>query len=201
MKHGEQVIYKGIWDRGEYLPEHTINGYTSIPSPPFAPLRGGPSSHNRDKVARKDPLGDMTTLYVHTRKVREGDSMADNHQNGPGSVTAQWTMVVKTGDAAEAAQDPVFKEHIAVAVQEELDLSGCHVTVIDASKSVINNDDLYVTIQASGATANLARVRAPRLEGERVGWVKVIEVQPVTVEGNSPPQSPQDKDEKAKLRP
>lgn len=198
LKHGDKVIYDGTWDRGEFLPNHNIAGYQSIPSPPFSPLRGGPPSHARDE-SRQDVLGTSSDLYVHTRRIKDG-TLPQGTTADVGAVTATWTMVVQTADAHEAADDPAFKEHIATMVQVALELTGCVVTVTETKQSRLNSDDLYVTLEAHGATANLVRVRAPGLEGQRVGWVKVIEVQAVTIDEVEAPLSSEEVDQKADAR-
>ena len=79
----------------------------------------------------------------------------------------------------------------------------------EVKPSLINTDDLFCTLQVTGATANLCRLQAPQLEGDahsllrprealmlrlqplagqRLGWVRVVEVQPVQV-GDEPPPS------------
>ena len=110
-------------------------------------------------------------------------------------------MVIRTGDAVEASHDTGFCYHIADSVSELLELSGCVVDCSDVKPSIINTEDCFVTVNVTGATANLCRIHAPKLEGRRIGWVKVVEVQPVTV-GSRPgtPYTPEVAKEKAKAR-
>jgi len=185
LKWDKKVVYKGTWDRGEFLPQRNVLGFDTIPSPPFCPLRGGPPSHERDNSRKVDEsIPSATHLYSHTRRMgKEEEEIAPEGLPPSTSCTASWAMFVHTGNAEEAMADPAFLEHIAQATQDALELKECKVTVEEVKTSALNREDLYVTLQAVGATASLARVRVPMLKDTRVGWVKVLEVHPVMIDG------------------